>query len=275
MLKEIISGEYTNKYEDKDLPLVSIIIPTFNCAQTIALTMNQLLEQDYPHFEVIVIDAGSTDRTVEVLEGYKDTRIRLYSAMTYQRYAMFNKGISFSMGKYLNFLFPGDFYIRPDVIRMMMTLALNEGNPQLVFSGTLLRDGKNEVKFMFRQFTTDLLRRGQQPTSLQACWFKREIFDEIGRFRTDYQMRGGFDLLCRFQLHGKWRSAAMPYAFTDYDLRWVTHPQVFRHLWESMKTVHRYFGFYATLGWFFRQKDTGRFIKLWSKGIKVAFSGKR
>lgn len=273
MLKQIITGEYTKKYPDDALPRVSIILPTLNCAQTIALTMKQLLEQDYPHFEVIAIDAGSSDRTVDILTRYRDPRLQVHRVPSYQRYEMFNLGISMAQGEYLNFLFPGDFYIRPDVLRIMMTLALDGKKPQLVYCGTLLRDGKSDVKFLFRHLDIDLLRRGQQPTSLQACWFSREIFDEIGRFPTDYEMRGGLDLLCRFMKDGKRRFSSLQYALMDYDMRWVTHPQVLRHLWETMRTVFRYYGLVATLGWFFRQKDAGRFMKLWIRRLKIAFLG--
>lgn len=253
---------------------VSIIIPAYNCAQSISMTLDKILHQKYPDLEVIVIDGSSTDSTMEVLKRYDDIRLRLYSVASFKRYEMFNKGISLARGDYINFLFPGDFFLRPDTLQLMMKLALDQGKPHLVYSGTLLRDGFSEEKFLFRQLSLELLKRGQQPTSLQACWFKRETFMEIGKFYTDFHMRGGFDLLCRFLLQGTLRYSSIRLALTDYDLRGVTRHDVLCHFWETLKTVYYYFGLVALISWLFRQKDIKRFFTLWIRSVKAAFLGK-
>jgi len=267
-LQELLREQHLTKYSEAALPRVSIIVPTYNCAQSISSTLDSLLDQNYQNLEIIAIDADSVDRTLELLEGYTDPRLRIYSVSSYNRYEMFNKGISLAQGEYLNFLFPGDFYVRPDTLRIMMTMALDQTKPQLVYSGTLLRDGRSEVKVMFRQLSLDLLKQGQQPTSLQACWFRRDIFAEIGKFRTDISLRGGFDLMCRFCLNEKLRFNALHYALTDYDLRWVTHQRVFSHFTETFKIVYSHFGFFATVAWLWKQKDISRFFKLWLRSLK-------
>src|SRR5438034_4668818 len=60
-----------------ELPLVSIIIPTYNRARTIERAIDSALKQSYPNIEIIVIDDGSTDDTGDVLKKY-DRRIRIY-----------------------------------------------------------------------------------------------------------------------------------------------------------------------------------------------------
>src|SRR5262249_23677584 len=148
-----------------------------NCSQSIAATIGSVLIQDYPSFELIIIDAESTDRTVEVIKRFRDDRILLYSVSDYQRYEMMNKGISLAQGEYINFLFPGDFYLSKFALKLMMTLALKQKKPDLIYCGTLLRDGKSEVKILCRHLDIPLLKRGQQPTSLQSCWFKTEALN--------------------------------------------------------------------------------------------------
>lgn len=261
------------EFRESDYPLVSIIIPTLNCAHTIGLTLENLLNQDYPLMEVIVIDAGSTDRTLEVVKSYRHHAVKIYSVSGYYRYEMLNKGITHASGMYLNFLFPGDFYISRSTLKIMMSMAMSHDTPSLVFCGTLLRDGKSEPKILFRHLSLKILKRGQQPTSLQSCWFKKDVFNKVGKFNTSYTMRGGYELLCRFVLKGGLQTVATPRVLTDYDLRYVTKDMVIRHFLETFKTIRKYFGIWDLLTWFFRQNDFGRYLNIWFKSLRASFMG--
>lgn len=262
------------KYHDYEFPKVSIIIPVYNCSQSITTTLESLLNQDYPDFEIVIVDGGSTDRTLEVIKSFKVDKVHIYSVSTQDRYEMLNKGISQSGGIYLNFLFPGDFYIYKETLKHMMAVALDHDRPSLVYCGTLLRDGKTEIKLLFRHLSLKLLRKGQQPTSLQSIWFKNETFRKIGKFNTSLGLRGGYEMLCRFSLHHGLRAVSTNRVFTDYDLRWVTRKLVVRHFWETMCTIYKYFGLLDTFRWFFYQKDMARFAKLWLRSVKMAFLGR-
>lgn len=263
-----------SKYKPEDYPPISIVIPTKNTAQLISNTLESVLSQDYPNFEIIVIDSSS-DRTLEAIKGYHENKIRIYSVSQCNLYEMLNKGLSQATGQYVNFLFPGDFYIYRETFKCMMILALENNKPQLVYCGTLLRDAAGETKILYRELNLELLRNGQQPTSLQSCWFRADCLRELGKFDPSYKLRGGFELMCRFCLREKHRVASVKRVLTDYDLRAVTRRMVLIHFWETMKTVHRYFGFLATLHWILHQRDIGRFLKLWWHSLKVAFSGSK
>lgn len=261
------------KFNISDYPKVSIIIPTHNDAQLIAATLESVLIQDYRSFEIIIVDS-SEDRTLETIKSFQSDKVRIYSVSQSRRYEMLNKGLSHAQGKYVNFLFPGDFYISKDTLKYMMTLALLNDSPHLVYCGTLLRDGKNEVKMLYRNFTIDLLKKGQQPTSLQACWFLTDCILQLNKFNSSYSLRGGFDLMCRFALNKEYRVVSAKRVFSDYDLRAVTRRMVMKHFWETFRTVLHYFGPLTAIRWFTSQNDTRRFFKLWAHSVKVAFFGR-
>lgn len=262
------------QHTPSEWPKVSIIIPTFNCAQTISLTIESLLDQDYPDFEIVVVDGGSKDRTLELVKTFRQNQIRIYSLPISQRYEMLNKGISHALGRYINCLFPGDFYISRFTLQQMMHLAIEKHQPHLVYCGTLLRDGKSLVKSLYRPLDVELLKNGHQPTSLQSCWFRIDTFRELGKFNPKYDVRGGFELLCRYIKHPEFRTASIHRILTDYDLRWVSRSMILQHFWETCITIWRYYGCLATVSWLFRQKDASRFLKLWWRNIRIAFFGR-
>lgn len=266
--------ELEDKFQDYEYPKVSVIIPAYNCVQTIASTIESVLKQDYLSFELIVIDGGSRDRTLEVVCSYRDPRIHIYSTSNSQHYEMLNKGISYATGQYLNFLFPGDFYLFPGVLKSIMSLVLENESPHLAYCAMLLRDGKSEPKILFRPLTKSLLMKGQLPTSLQSCWFRSNLFVELGKFNAAYKFRGDYEFICRFFMKNQYRIIHTRRVLTDYDFRNISRKMVFDHFRDTLKNIYRHFGLLAAIRWFFLQKDGSRFVKLWMKTLKVAFLGR-
>lgn len=261
--------------EGEHLPKVSIIIPCQNCATTIGFTLDSLLMQRYTFFEILLIDASSKDRTIEIVKSYRTPLIRIYVVESYNRPEMLNKGISLSQGVYLNFLFPGDYYLTNTALLTIMEIAAVKNMPSLIFSGCLVRDEKADVKLLFRPLTLELLKAGKQPTNLQSCWFKNTIFREIGKFNSAYDERGGFDLFCRILLSKRFEIISIKKFFADYNRQIVTRQVVIRHFWETLNILYFYFGFKTVLKWFFLQKDLKRYLKLWMRSFKTAFVGIR
>lgn len=92
-------------------PLVSIIIPSYNTEQYIGKCLDSLLNQTYINLEIICVDDGSTDQTVEVLKKYqiKDKRIKVFIQKNKYAGIARNHGIKESKGKYLLFVDSDDF----------------------------------------------------------------------------------------------------------------------------------------------------------------------
>ena len=87
-----------------DNPLVSIIIPSYNSRKWVCDAIDCALQQTYPHCEVIVIDDGSTDGTSALLEEKYGCSIRYFYQKNSGLAAARNAGISYAIGKYIQFL---------------------------------------------------------------------------------------------------------------------------------------------------------------------------
>src|SRR5271168_3648478 len=95
---------------EPDAPLVSIITPCYNAAKFIDETIESVLAQDYPHIEYIVMDAASTDGTVEILKRY-DQRLKWISQPDRGAADAINRGFALSHGEIFTYLNADDVYL--------------------------------------------------------------------------------------------------------------------------------------------------------------------
>lgn len=261
-----------SEYFDYLYPKVSIVIPTFNSSQNIAKTLRHVLNESYPDFEVILVDAGSSDKTLEIVNSFFDPRIRICSVTTYQLYEMMNKGISLATGEYINFLSPGDYYLSVNTIKTIMDLAVEHDKPHLVYGASLLRHGISEPRVIKRDLSAKLLQKGLQPSAVQSMWFHKDLFRIIGKFKTKYKLRGELDLFCRFVLSPGLQAVATNHVMIDFELKPLKLKYVIIHFKETFSVVIHHFGFWKAFKWLFIQKDTVRILKLWLQGVRSAFT---
>lgn len=96
---------------------ISIIMPCFNAERFVAEAVNSVLNQTYPHVELIVVDDGSTDRSLEILQPYVD-RIKVLFQPNRGPYPARNHGLSQASGDYVAFLDADDWW-EPDTLEKL------------------------------------------------------------------------------------------------------------------------------------------------------------
>ena len=82
-------------------PIVSVVLPTYNCPHYVGQAIESMLAQTYANFELIVIDDGSRDETPEVVRNYSDPRIRLITQSNRGLAGTLNRGIQLARGRYV------------------------------------------------------------------------------------------------------------------------------------------------------------------------------
>lgn len=90
-------------------PAFSIIIPCFNSAFSIGKAINSIIKQHFSDFEILIIDGVSGDDTVNVVNGFQDNRIKIYSEADLGIYDAMNKGLKLAKGQWLYFLGSDDY----------------------------------------------------------------------------------------------------------------------------------------------------------------------
>lgn len=117
---------------NNQLDLVSVIIPVYNVEEYIEKCIDSVLRQDYKNIEVICVDDGSDDSTVNIIMNYvnKNRRVKLYKQDHKNAGAARNLGLRFAKGKYVHFL-DGDDWLKGHSVYSKLVKILNETNTEM------------------------------------------------------------------------------------------------------------------------------------------------
>lgn len=175
-------------------PYLTIITPVFQGAQHITQCMESVINQRCGSVEHIIIDGGSTDGTLDIIQRYAENypHIRFESgADSGQSYAM-NKGLKLARGKVIGFLNTDDFY-EPDVLSRVITIFSALPEPSLLVGNCYVRGKNNEILNINkpRRLTQkDLLISSYLnpfPLNPSAYFYSKSIHDKIGPYaETDH-----------------------------------------------------------------------------------------
>lgn len=180
-------------------PLVSVILPTFNRAWSLEKAVESVLEQDYPHIELIVIDDGSTDHTLQLLEKY-DGQISVIHQANAGVSAARNSGIRNSSGELIALLDSDDAW---DKRKVGCQVDFFNTHPQALICQTQeiwIRNGRRvnpanrHLKPSGMIFIPSLYRCLVSPS---AVMMRRKLFDLKGVFKEDFPVCEDYDLWLR------------------------------------------------------------------------------
>ncbi len=164
----------------QDFPLVSIITPSYNQAESLEKTIRSVLEQDYPNIQYLVVDGGSTDGSVDIINQYSRRIDWWISEPDNGQADALNKGLARAKGEIIAWLNSDDIY-RPGAVRQAVDVLL--ANPELgmVYGklDSIDRAGELFNTISYRQYNLlDLLtfRIIGQPT----VFMRREVLQRAG-----------------------------------------------------------------------------------------------
>src|SRR3972149_8313204 len=199
-------------------PLVSVITPTFNRSDFITFSIESVLRQTCPDFEMIIVDDGSTDGTGEIVNKYlHDERIRYYWQENLGQSTARNKGINLSSGEYICFLDSDDIY-KPDKLHEQVSLFKRMPYVDIVYGdeeyigadGALL--GKSKMKCHSGVIYEALLL--DNFVSIATAMVRRRCFDEMGGFDESIKVADDYELWLRYS--ARYRFHYEPAIFAQY-----------------------------------------------------------
>ena len=170
-------------------PLVSIIIPVYNSASFVMEAVRSALDQTFPNIEVIVVNDGSTDDSLRLVESIHDERLRVYSQMNQGACVARNRGIAEARGEFVKFLDADDvMYQEAIAVQMEQQAKLGEG--EVVFGDFDFIDKQGKV------FYQNVFDEKQYLSMEQDYWFLTnwEVLVSCPLHRREYLIKNnGFD----------------------------------------------------------------------------------
>ena len=191
---------------------VSIITACYNSANTLEHTIQSVINQDYPQIEYIVIDGASTDGTQNIILKYHSSIAKTISEPDRGMYDAMNKGIALATGDVIGILNSDDVYMNSHVVTDLMA-QMQKARADVVFADLILVD-ENNPEHILRyydsgQFHPSRFQYGWMPAH-PTVFVKKRIYDEVGLFKTNYQIAADYEMLIRILAVNKASYAYLP-----------------------------------------------------------------
>jgi glycosyltransferase involved in cell wall biosynthesis len=196
-----------------DNPLVSVVVPAFNAANTIAETLRSISQQTYSALEIVVVDDGSTDETADIAWRHGDPRLRVVAKANGGVASARNAGIRNSHGAFVAFIDADDLWHPTKIAKQLPVLLAGGADMALVYAPFRLIDGDGRVlssphKYgvngwvIHRHFYSNLVGNGS------ALLVRRSVLEEFGGFDSwllEQGAEGCEDLLLQLRIATRYR----------------------------------------------------------------------
>lgn len=175
-------------------PMVSVITVVFNGETTLEDTIKSIITQDYDSFEYLVIDGGSQDRTLDIIQKYEQHLDYWISEPDSGIYDAMNKGIDLAKGRWIYFIGADDVLISNTVLSQVFQ---QKRRGDLLYGNVLWGD---TGKVYDGPFTLSKLQDGN--ICQQAIFYRRSLLYRMGKFDTKYRYLA--DWVFNMRAFAKW-----------------------------------------------------------------------
>lgn len=193
------------------LPKISIITVSFNSEHTIEETIKSVTSQNYPNLEYLIIDGGSKDNTLQIVDNYRDKIDFLISEPDNGISDAFNKGIKYATGEIIGIINSDDLLL-PNALE---TIAKHY-NPDIdVYRGDLIvwndLTGKKMLAISSEEHSLSIFKK--RSVCHPSTFITKRAYNKYGNYKVDFRYMMDDDLLARLYLNGcKFKHINIPLA---------------------------------------------------------------
>jgi len=190
-------------------PLVSICIPAYNVEKYISETLLSLISQTYQNLEIVIVDDGSTDNTIEKVVNIKDDRINIIKVQNGGASKARNVAFTFSAGEYILF-FDADDYVSPEFIENLLSVIKHPSEISVASWGRFYGFDKRSFQLddnilnydcKFEEWIMKYWYYNQQTTPPGRVLMHRMVVEKAGLWNESLSLNDDFEFFSRIFLH--------------------------------------------------------------------------
>ena len=178
---------------------VSIITVCYNSASTIEETFKSVQSQTHSDIEYIVVDGGSKDTTLQLIEKYSNIITKTVSEPDKGLYDAMNKGINMSTGEYIGILNSDDVFKDDKVIENVAQFLKTNEIDACIGNIEQHKDGKLVRTYSSKTWKPEKLKIGFMPPH-PSIFFKKDLFERLGDYNLNFKSGADYELIIRYFL---------------------------------------------------------------------------
>ncbi len=198
------------------LPKITVVTPNFNGVNTLEETLRSVIDQDYPNLEYIIIDGGSTDGSLELIESYRPYFTKVIVGKDKSMYDAIAKAFDTATGEILAWLNSDDLYEPNALLRVGEYFQRHPHTDVIYMNDTVMKDGWRVPNRPQKHTCAHHLRHGHIIYQ-EGCFFKRSAYEAVGGLNRNLRLAGDYDLWLRLAAH--YRLALLPGNASCFRLR--------------------------------------------------------
>jgi len=179
-------------------PRITIITSTFNAEKDIERAIKSVVAQSYKNIQFVIIDGGSTDRTIEIVKKYDNYVSVLISEKDNGIYDAWNKGLVVAEGSWIAYLGADDEYLPDAILNYVNHInKFVDVDVDYVSSKVGLIDSSGKLFRVIGKAWDWKVFKKYMCTAHVGSFHSKAFFDKYGNFNTDYKIVGDYEILLR------------------------------------------------------------------------------
>jgi glycosyltransferase involved in cell wall biosynthesis len=203
---------------------ISIITPCYNSVHTIKSTILSVLCQNYDDIEHIIIDAESTDGTIDLIHEINSPIVTLVSEGDNGLYEAINKGIDLSTGEIIGILNSDDKFSSHDILCDIKSIFQNNNDVDCIYGNVnyVNSNGKLKRKWRSKEFKSGLFQKSWTPAH-PTFYCRRQVYNVHGKYKLDYKIAADVDFMMRVLEVNKVRSRFLNKVMVDMTIGGISN----------------------------------------------------
>lgn len=239
-------------------PLISLITVVYNGEQLITGTLNSAIQQSYKNIELVIVDGGSTDHTLDRVQEFKSHIGTIISEKDNGIYDAMNKGIKAAKGEWLYFLNVGDSFYDNKVLEKVFSEPISN-EISFIYGKVQTINEPTGINYITGKPVSIVDFYSHYPICHQATFTRKSAFEQIGLYNTRYQLAADTEWFARFFKKNQQGTKFLNQLIAFYDIQGATYH-------KRMEGYKEYLQFgYSHFPWLIATKNVLAYPLIWLK----------